>query len=100
ARLLTGAAVTCAAIALPVAALATAAASPPAMPPVCTSLQLLIWVGPGPGAFTPGGIAFYPVEFTNEGHRACSLDGYPRVSAISATGQQIGPAATPGGSKT
>ena len=32
----------------------------------------------------------YPLEFTNTSKHACSLFGYPGVSAISRTGQQLG----------
>lgn len=36
------------------------------------------------------GTTYYPREFTNTSGRACSLDGYPGVSAISRGGQQLG----------
>jgi hypothetical protein len=107
-RALTGTAVLCGAAvlsgtaltALPGAAQAatTTAASPartspagtsPAWSPKCTSQQTEIWLGLGLGGGTAGTI-FYPVEFTNVGHHACFLWGFPKAAAISASGHQIG----------
>jgi hypothetical protein len=36
------------------------------------------------------GTVYYPLEFTNISGHACSLFGYPGVSAVSSTGQQLG----------
>ena len=48
-----------------------------------------VWVAvdQGNGA---AGATYYPLEFTNTSGHACSLDGYPGVSAISRAGQQLG----------
>ena len=104
-RALTGTAVLCGAAvlsgtaltALPGAAQAattTAARTSPAKTspdwsPKCTSQQTEIWLGLGLGGGTAGTI-FYPVEFTNVGHHACFLWGFPKAAAISASGHQIG----------
>jgi hypothetical protein len=105
-RALTGTAVLCGAAvlsgtaltALPGAAQAAttttaASTSPaktsPAWSPKCTSQQTEIWLGLGLGGGTAGTI-FYPVEFTNVGHHACFLWGFPKAAAISASGHQIG----------
>jgi hypothetical protein len=104
-RALTGTAVLCGAAvlsgtaltALPGAAQAattTAARTSPAKTspdwsPKCTSRQTEIWLGLGLGGGTAGTI-FYPVEFTNVGHHACFLWGFPKAAAISASGHQIG----------
>ena len=36
------------------------------------------------------GTTYYPLEFTNISGHACSLFGYPGVSAVSGTGKQLG----------
>lgn len=101
-RVLTGTAVLCGAAvlsgtaltALPGAAQATttaAARTAPNWSPRCTSQHTEIWLGLGLGGGSAGTI-FYPVEFTNVGHHACFLWGFPRARAISASGHQIGKA--------
>ena len=47
------------------------------------------WVPANQGNGTAG-TTYYPLEFTNISGHACSLLGYPGVSAISGTGQQLG----------
>ena len=47
------------------------------------------WVAVDQGNGTAG-TTYYPLEFTNISGRACSLYGYPGVSAISRAGQQLG----------
>jgi Protein of unknown function (DUF4232) len=66
---------------------ATAAATP-----TCTSANTQIWLGLGLGGGTAGS-TYYPLEFSNVGHRACTLNGFPGVSAEGNGGGQIGPAA-------
>jgi hypothetical protein len=51
--------------------------------------NLSVWVAVDQGNGTAG-TTYYPLEFTNTSQRACSLFGYPGVSAISRTGQQLG----------
>ena len=47
------------------------------------------WVADGQGNGAAGTI-YYPLELTNLSRHACSLYGFPGVSAISRTGQQLG----------
>jgi hypothetical protein len=69
----------------------------------CATSGLHAWLGlaetPGSTSVTgtgdrlvPGG-TYYTLEFTNVSQRACSLDGYPQVSASQAGGVPIGSAA-------
>jgi hypothetical protein len=51
------------------------------------------WVADGQGNGALGTI-YYPLEFTNLSGRACSMYGFPGVSAISGDGQQLGSPAT------
>jgi hypothetical protein len=60
--------------------------------PACTPSSTQVWLGLGLGGGTAGSI-YYPLEFSNVGHHACTLNGYPGVSA-SKGGSQVGPAAT------
>jgi hypothetical protein len=60
--------------------------------PACATDGLGISVG---GPTDPGaGSVTYPITFTDKGTSACTLDGFPGVSAVNAAGQQIGQAAT------
>ena len=70
-------------------ALASASA---AATPACTPTNTQVWLGLGLGGGTAGS-TYYPLEFSNVGHHACTLNGYPGVSA-SKGGSQVGPAAT------
>jgi Protein of unknown function (DUF4232) len=91
-RRLTGvAAIACAAALAPAAALA-AAASPASTSnagvPACQTSRLVVWMDtPGNGA---AGTVFYTLMFTNLSGHACTLDGYPGVSAVSLSGRQVG----------
>jgi hypothetical protein len=66
---------------------ATAAAAP-----ACTPASTEVWMGLGLGGGTAGS-TYYPLEFSNVGHHACTLNGYPGVSGFRAAGTQVGPAA-------
>jgi hypothetical protein len=59
----------------------------------CTTAHLEIWFGLGLGGGTAGS-TYYPLEFSNVGHQACTLNGYPGVSGFGSNGAQVGPAAT------
>lgn len=59
----------------------------------CTAANTQSWLGLGVGGGTLGSI-YYPLEFSNVGHHACTLSGYPGVSAFGANGSQVGPAAS------
>jgi hypothetical protein len=93
ARLTGAAAVACAAALTPVAALAAtgnpAAPAPAASTPRCVTPGLVIWLDVPPGNHYAGGAAYY-LEFTNLSGHACTLRGYPGVSAVSLTGRQLG----------
>jgi len=59
--------------------------------PACTTPDLLVRVGTnGSGA---AGSIYYPLNFTNRSGHACTLAGYPGVSAVNASGTQLGSAA-------
>lgn len=58
----------------------------------CTAANTQSWLGLGVGGGTLGSI-YYPLEFSNTGHHACTLTGYPGVSAFGGNGSQVGPAA-------
>ena len=99
------AAAACSALALPASALPASAVTVPgqagrtaASLAPCKSFSTEIWLGLGNGGGGAGTI-FYPLEFSNIGHRTCSLLGYPGVTAVTASGKQIGQPAVPGGRK-
>lgn len=98
-RLAAGIALACAAIVLPATALAAAAG--PAHPaaaaaaPACRGGGTEAWVGlPGDGA---AGTVVYQLEFSNIGRHACTLFGYPGVSALNDSGHRVGRAASHSG---
>jgi hypothetical protein len=53
----------------------------------CATSSLRVSLGPANGA---AGTAFYPLNFVNTGKLGCTLRGYPGVSAVTSSGQQIG----------
>jgi Protein of unknown function (DUF4232) len=57
--------------------------------PKCTASDLGVWVAVDQGNGAAGTI-YYPLEFTNLSGHACSLFGYPGVSAIGRSGSQLG----------
>jgi Protein of unknown function (DUF4232) len=67
--------------------------------PSCATAQLGVkFLNKPNGA---AGTIYYPVQFTNKGTRACTLRGYPGVSAVTSSGAQIGnPASRSGNSVT
>jgi hypothetical protein len=70
-----------------VAVIATPAAQ--AATKTCSGSKLVVWAGEEPGGGTAGSV-YYRVQFTNLGTTACTLFGYPTVSAVGLTGKQIG----------
>jgi len=60
--------------------------------PNCAASELGVWVAAdyGQGAL---GSTFLPLEFTNVGHRTCTLSGYPAAAALDRNMHQLGPAA-------
>ncbi len=81
-RCLAGVAVTC-------ALLGPAPALGRAVGPTCKHAATETWLGLGEGGGTAGTI-YYPLEFSNIGRQACSLNGYPGVSGITVTGKPVG----------
>ncbi len=68
----------------PGASLAPAAASTPK----CATSGLVVWLGTqGNGA---AGSIFYTLEFTNLSGHACTVSGFPGVSAVDLAGHQLG----------
>ncbi len=59
--------------------------------PVCATSGLVIWLNTqGDGA---AGSSYYHLELTNLSGHACSISGYPGVSAVNLAGHQLGAAA-------
>lgn len=96
-------ALTCAAVVIPTTALAASgspakpalaaqqAARPAAALPRCGTGALTAWLGiPGDGY---AGGASYQLELSNTSAHACTLYGYPGVSALAPGGHQLGHAA-------
>jgi Protein of unknown function (DUF4232) len=55
----------------------------------CSASDTQAWLGDGEGGGTAG-TTYYPLEFSNIGHRVCTLYGYPGVSAYRGALQQVG----------
>lgn len=54
----------------------------------CATAQLVVWLNTqGNGA---AGSVYYDLQFTNLGQRACTLSGFPGISALSLSRQQLG----------
>lgn len=75
---------------------AHSAASASASAPRCTTAGMEVWLGLGLGGGTAGS-TYYPLEFSNVGKHACTLNGYPGVSGVGNGGHQVGPAAARNG---
>jgi Protein of unknown function (DUF4232) len=63
----------------------------PSGPPGCATAVLKAGLGRASGT---AGSVYYPIVFTNTSDSACSLYGYPGVSFVTASGAQVGAAAT------
>jgi Protein of unknown function (DUF4232) len=59
--------------------------------PRCTTAGLVIWLAQGSGT---AGSVYYNIEFTNESGHACTLSGYPGVSAVDVAHRQLGSSAS------
>lgn len=75
-----------------VASVAGAASASAAAAPKCTAVHVEVWLGLGLGGGTAGS-TYYPLEFSNTGPHACTLNGYPGVSGYGNNGAPVGPAA-------
>ncbi|MGH2940734.1 MAG: DUF4232 domain-containing protein [Solirubrobacterales bacterium] len=71
-----------------IAAMSVPSASGAAGPP-CKTSGLVIWSNNGAGGGTAGSV-FYKVRFTNLSGHACTLKGFPKVSAVNLAGKRIG----------
>jgi hypothetical protein len=75
-----------------VATIASGKLAAAASTPRCATPGLVVWLD------TEGdhaaGSSYYKLEFTNLSGRACTLQGFPGVSAASLAGRQLGRAAT------
>jgi hypothetical protein len=60
----------------------------PAGTPACATSGLVVWMNTQGDGFA-GGVA-YTLNFTNLSGHACTLRGYPGVSAVTLTGRRIG----------
>jgi hypothetical protein len=69
---------------------APAAAAP--TPPGCTTSGLVVWLDTQ-GDGTAGSI-YYKLKFTNLSGHACTIRGYPGVSAVDLGGHQLGSSAS------
>lgn len=90
-RLAGVAALACAAALLPVTALAVTgspAAPAAASKSPCTTSGLVIWMNTVGSAYAGG--VYYTLKFTNLSGHACTLHGYPGVSAVSLSGRRLG----------
>jgi hypothetical protein len=67
----------------------TARASKATAITACTSADLGVWVAANQQEGAAGTL-YMPLEFTNLSKQTCTLYGYPGVSAISASGTQLG----------
>jgi len=59
--------------------------------PRCKTAALVVWLDTRAGA--AAGSTYYKLKLTNLSGHACTLTGFPGVSAVDLRGRQIGPAA-------
>jgi hypothetical protein len=68
------------------------AAGSPAAKPKCSTSGLVVWLNTQGGGAAAGS-SFYKLEFTNQSGHACTLVGFPGVSAVDLHGRELGSAA-------
>jgi hypothetical protein len=78
-----------AAMALIAGLVVTVAAPSQAATPACSGQTLVAWLNAQTGG-PAAGSTYYQLRFTNLSSHACTLRGYPGVSAIALNGRQIG----------
>lgn len=71
------------------ASTATVTAKSASWVPQCTARDLGVWVAVDHGNGAAGSI-YFPLEFTNLSRHACSMHGFPGVSALDRNGHQLG----------
>jgi hypothetical protein len=79
------------ALALIAPAASSASRAPDVSTPKCGAADLGVWVALDQ-ASVASGTSFFQLEFTNLSHHACTLRGFPGVSAIGGGGQLGSPA--------
>jgi Protein of unknown function (DUF4232) len=57
--------------------------------PACTAADIGAWVAESQGNGAAGTI-YYPLQFTNLTRHACSMHGFPGVSAVNRFGRELG----------
>ena len=67
---------------------APASRAAPSITPVCQTHGLVIWLNTN-GSGTAG-TTFYRLNFTNLSGHACTLEGFPFVTAVNLSGHQVG----------
>jgi Protein of unknown function (DUF4232) len=77
------------ALVIPAFAVSNASARATASIPKCTAADLGVWVAADQTGVAAGTV-YMQLEFTNLSHRACTLYGFPGVSAVALIGQQLG----------
>jgi Protein of unknown function (DUF4232) len=82
----------CMAIAVWAVGLAGAHGTAPSAAARCATPRLVVWVAPNEGGGAAGSF-FYSLNFTNLSGHACTLAGYPGVSAVDLRGRRLGSAA-------
>ena len=70
-------------------ATSAASAAPSAATPKCTPGNLAVWVNVQTGDGAAGTVRYH-LDFTNMSGHTCHLFGYPGVSALNASGGQLG----------
>jgi len=67
--------------------------------PTCPTAGLVIWLNTEGGGAAAGSF-YYKLEFTNQSSHACTLTGFPGVSAVDLHGHRLGSAARKNPSST
>jgi hypothetical protein len=73
-------------------ALGTGSASAERRAAACAGSNLVVWIPNGKGNGTAGSV-YYNLSLTNSGRSACTLQGYPKITAITLAGKPLGRAA-------
>ena len=80
------------AVAVRAAGFAGAHGAAPSAAPRCMTPRLVVWLDTNGGGGAAGSV-FYRLNFTNLSGHACTLAGYPGVSAVDLRGRRLGSAA-------
>ncbi len=88
----------CVALALAAPLASAGGATATAAAPRCQTANLVIWLPNGRGSGAAGSV-FYKVWLTNGSSKACTVSGFPAVSAVNLKGSPIGKPASHEGKK-